>query len=88
MDVEPMRRVETLRNSRQIDPAAITDYLDYLCSAIGCLRDGRIPVVYLSSTAKWIGHLCQDSHILKSLFDESNMLPKRTIRSKDTIPGD
>jgi putative glycosyltransferase (TIGR04372 family) len=61
----------SLNNSFEIEPDEIVRFLDYLCSAVAGLRDARIPVVYISSTAKWIGHLCQDAHILKNLFDKS-----------------
>jgi putative glycosyltransferase (TIGR04372 family) len=59
----------SLENHSGLDPQELRDYLDYLASKLEAHRDGRKPAVYFSPSIEWLGHVCQDAHIIKTLYD-------------------
>ena len=64
--------IRSLENTSGVDPSQIADYLDFLIPTLDRHRDGREPVVFFFPTLEWIGHVCQDAHVVKALYD-----PKR-----------
>lgn len=64
--------IRSLENTSGVDPAKIADYLDFLVPTLDRHRDGREPVAFFMPTLEWLGHVCQDAHVMKALYD-----PKR-----------
>ncbi len=59
----------SLENVSGIDPSSIEAYLRTLTAQLDGARDGREPIVYLVPAIEYIGHVCQDAHAIKTLFD-------------------
>ncbi len=71
-DASRLDLVRSLENASGVDPSRIADYLDFLIPTLDRQLDGREPVVFFFPTLEWIGHVCQDAHVVKALYD-----PKR-----------
>lgn len=66
-----VRFTDDLENNLGLDPTDMIRFFDLIAARIRGERDGRQPVVFFFTAMEWIGHLCQDMHIVKSLFDSS-----------------
>ncbi len=59
----------SLSNTANLDAAELNRYFDFLITSLKPRRDDRIPVVYFSPSIEYVGHICQETHAIKYLFD-------------------